>query len=130
MSIDLEYAIKQDIRNNPVVREVDLDQKREFLRLLAYAVLCVAMLIFAVVPRTRLLTTSYRLEDLRKDLAAEQAAQRKYRLDLAVALAPREIQSRAERELRMVEPSERDVVVIEQVPASAPASRAIVASAR
>ena len=37
MSIDLEYAIKQDIRNNPVVREVDREQKREFLRTLLWA---------------------------------------------------------------------------------------------
>ena len=33
MSIDVEYAIKKDIRNNPVVREVDTRQKREFLRI-------------------------------------------------------------------------------------------------
>ena len=33
MSIDLEYAIKKDIRNNPVVREIDLQQKREFRRM-------------------------------------------------------------------------------------------------
>ena len=33
MNIDLEYAIKKDIRNNPVVREIDTQQKREFRRM-------------------------------------------------------------------------------------------------
>jgi hypothetical protein len=40
------------------------------------------------------------------------------------------VQERASRELRMVEPTERDIVVIERVPAGAPANRAIVASIR
>ena len=39
MTNDLEFAIKQDIRNNPVVREVDLDQKREFVKMLGWAAL-------------------------------------------------------------------------------------------
>lgn len=130
MSIDLEYAIKQDIRNNPVVREVDRDQKREFLRTLGWAALGVGMLMFALWPRASLMATGYRLERLREQLAAEQINQRKYRLDLEVLLRPQELQRRATRELHMVEPTERDTVVLERVPASLPASRAIVAAVR
>ena len=48
MSIDLEYAIKQDIRNNPVVREVDREQRRGFVRVLGWAALAVGMLMFAL----------------------------------------------------------------------------------
>ena len=47
MSIDVEYAIKKDIRNNPVIREIDLEQKREFLRTAGLAALVVAMLLFS-----------------------------------------------------------------------------------
>ena len=47
MSIDVEYAIKKDIRNNPVVREIDFEQKREFRRTLILAGLIVAMLLFS-----------------------------------------------------------------------------------
>jgi hypothetical protein len=53
MSVDLEFAIKQDIRNNPVVREVDTEQKREFLRLLAWAGIMVLMLLVALHRATR-----------------------------------------------------------------------------
>jgi hypothetical protein len=130
MSIDLEYAIKQDIRNNPVVREVDRDQKKEFLRTLGWAGFFVAMLIFALAPRTSSMATGYRVGDLRERLATEQINQRKYRLELEVLLRPQELQRRAMRELRMIEPNEHDTVVLERVPASPPASRAIVAAVR
>jgi hypothetical protein len=130
MSIDLEYAIKQDVRNNPVVREVDLAQKREFVRLLRWAGLVVLMVMFALWPRTRLLSGGYNLEDLRDEVVRETEIQRKLQLQLEVALRPQEVQQRATRELQMVEPTERDIVVIERVPAGTPASRAIVASIR
>lgn len=130
MSIDLEYAIKQDVRNNPVVREVDRDQKREFVRTLGWAALLVAMLVFALAPKSNLLTTNYRLEDLREQIEQETSIQRQLRLDLEVRLRPQEVERRAVRELNMVEPNERDTVVIERVPARIPGHRAIVASAR
>jgi len=130
MSIDLEYAIKQDVRNNPVVREVDLAQKREFVRMLGWAGLVVLMVMFALWPRTTLLSSGYNLEDLRDEVVRETEVQRQLRLQLQFALRPQEVQQRATRELQMVEPTERDIVVIERVPAGTPASRAIVASIR
>jgi len=130
MSIDLEYAIKQDIRNNPVVREVDREQKREFVRMLGGAALAVAVLIFVVAPKTKYLSLGYHVEDLRDAVAQEKEVQRQLRLQLAVQLRPQEVQHRAMAELKMVEPTESDVVVIERVPASPKAAHAIVATVR
>jgi len=130
MSIDLEYAIKQDIRNNPVVREVDTEQKREFLRVLGWAAVVVAMLLVALAPRFTSVSTGYEVEKLRDELAREHAYYRQYRLELEQVLRPQLLQQRATVELGMVEPTERDTLVIERVPASPPPSRAIVAAAR
>jgi hypothetical protein len=130
MSIDLEYAIKQDVRNNPVVREVDLEQKREFVRMLGGATLAVAILIFVVAPKTSAVNLGHRVEDLRDEVARESEVQRHLRLELAMDLRPQAVQQRAMSELNMVEPTEKDIVVIERVPVSAKPSRAIVASAR
>jgi predicted XRE-type DNA-binding protein len=130
MSIDLEYAIKQDVRNNPVVREVDREQKREFVRMLGGAALAVAVLIFVVAPKTSSASLGHHVEDLREALAQELEVQRHLRLQLATELRPQALQQRATTELKMVEPSEQNIVVIERVPASPKASRAIVASAR
>jgi len=130
MSIDLEYAIKQDVRNNPVVREVDRDQKREFFRNLLWAAVCVGMLMFALLPRTNLLATGYRVGDLRSDLAQERIYERQYRLELEMLRRPQEVQARAMRDLKMVESTERTTIVLGRVPASPAASRAIVAAVR
>ena len=130
MSIDLEYAIKQDIRNNPVVREVDREQKREFLRTLVWAGCAVGMLMFAFAPRANLVATGYELEDRRAELAQEQIYQRQYTLELEMMLRPQSVQDRAMRELQMVTPTEHATVVVDRLPASGSASRAIVAVVR
>ena len=129
MSLDLEYAIKQDVRNNPVVREVDTAQKRELLRTLGWGVVCVAMLMFALAPRASFVTAGFGLEGLRDELAAERVLQRKYRLELEILLAPTNLQERGARE-RMVRPGERDTVVLERVNQPASDSRAILAAVR
>ena len=130
MSIDLEYAIKQDIRNNPVVREVDTEQKREFLRMLGWAAVMVIMLLVALAPRFTTVSTGYRVEELREQLKREEVYYRKYRLEVEHLLRPQLLQQRATTELGLVEPTERDTLVIERVTASPPPSRAIVAAAR
>jgi hypothetical protein len=130
MSIDLEYAIKQDIRNNPVVREVDVEQKREFIRMLVWVAVMFVMLMVALLPKLTTVSASYRVEDLRDDLAREEAYYRQYRLELEQMLRPQLLERRAKFELGLVEPTEKDTLVIERVPASPPASRAIVAANR
>ena len=130
MSIDLEYAIKQDIRNNPVVREVDVEQKREFIRMLAWAAVMFVMLMIALLPKVTTVTTSYRVEDLRDDLAREEAFYRQYHLEMEQLLRPQLLEHRAKVELGLIEPTENDTLVIERVPPSPPANRAIVAANR
>ena len=81
MSIELEYAIKKDIRNNPVVREIDFEQKRQFRRTLLLAGLIVAMLLFSAWQHLRIITSGYRLEEMRgaagrRRIAQPQAAAR------------------------------------------------------
>ena len=130
MSNDLEFAIKQDIRNNPVVREVDLDQKREFVKMLGWAALAIGMLMFALLPRASASNLGYSIGKLQLELAAEQEYQRQYTLELAHLLRPQEIRRRAVAELRMIDPPSDFVLPLELVPAPASASSAIVASAR
>lgn len=129
MSIDVEYAIKKDVRNNPVVREVDLEQKREFVRTVGVAALLVAMLLFWAGQQYKIVRHGYDVEDLREALVTEQAAQRKLRLELETLRRPQEIEVRASRELNLVAPAPGDVVILERVRPSGPAG-AILAEAR
>lgn len=130
MSIDLEYAIKQDIRNNPVVREVDREQKRGFVRTLGWAALAVGILMFKLLPQTGAVRSGYELQSLKERLVKEQILQQRYRVELEMLLRPQELRARAMRELHMLEPDVQSTIVIERHPESPAASRAIVAAAR
>ena len=129
MNIDLAYAIKQDIRNNPVVREVDLNQKRQFNRLIWLTAAIVTMLLFSAWQHFELVNHGYKIEKLRVELAAEESLNRKLRLEVETLRRPQQVEYYALHRLRMVPPSSADMVVIERTTASTP-SRSIVASNR
>ena len=129
MSIDVEYAIKKDIRNNPVVREIDREQKREFVRTLGVWTLIVAMLVFSAMQSFKNVRHGMEVERLRQALDDAREQQRKMQLDLEVWRAPQEIEARAERELGMTPAMSKDTIIIERATTSQ-ASHAIVASAR
>ena len=129
MSIDVEYAIKKDIRNNPVVREVDVRQKGEILRTVGLAGLIVAMLIFSAWQHFEILNNGYAIEKLTQDLTDETAANRKLRLEVETLRAPQAIEQRATRELHMVMPTPAETIVVERAPSATP-TKAIVAAVR
>lgn len=129
MSIDVEYAIKKDIRNNPVVREIDLEQKRDFLRTLGWVGLVVAMLLFSAWQHFEIVRNGYQIEQLERARTAESETNRKLRLEVATLQAPQAIEDYATRDLHMVAPTAKETLVIERVPASAP-TKTVVAVVR
>jgi hypothetical protein len=130
MSIDLEYAIKKDIRNNPIVRQIDREQKREFRRMLALGGAMIGMLLFAASQPFKVQTSGYEIERLRQQLAEEQSLHRKLTLEVETWRAPELLERRATRELHMVAPTSAEMIVLEVVPPSSPPDRSIVAAAR
>ena len=44
---DFEYAIKKDIRNNPIVREIDEERQRQLWRTAAISAVLVIVLLFS-----------------------------------------------------------------------------------
>ena len=129
MSIDVEYAIKKDIRNNPVVREIDEAQRREFLRTLTNVALIVGMLLFAAFQHYNITNNGYVVSGLETERATEVALNRRLRLELEMRRAPQTIETRALGELRMVWPTSKDTLIIEQAPSAVPA-KTIVAAVR
>lgn len=129
MSIDVEYAIKKDIRNNPVVREVDHGQKREFLRTLWLAVVVVGTLLFAVWQHYEVVQYGYDIEKERGALAREETLSRQLRVEYERLHAPQYLEKRATQELHMAQASSNDTLVIEKVPATT-AGKGIVAAVR
>lgn len=128
MSIDLEFAIKKDIRNNPIVREVDVQQKHEFRQTLGVVALVVAMLLFWAWPHLQVVSIASKIEALRLDIQAAEARNRHLRLELATVTAPQRVDERARRQ-RFVTPTEQNTIILQRVEPSRPAG-AVVADAR
>jgi cell division protein FtsL len=129
MSIDLEFAVSKDIRNNPVVREFDAGQKREFRGLVWMALLAVALLLFSAWQRYVMFQYNVAIEQRRADEAYEQTANRQLRLNLETERAPQRVDARARAELGLVSPTDRNTIVLERAPTTAPSS-SMVALAR
>ncbi len=119
-SIDLEYAIKKDIRNNPVIRELDTRERREIRRTIWLAALVVALLLFAAWQQFRMVHYGMDIEQLRSQFAHEEHLNRQLRLNLETLSAPQVIERRAGRELGMAAASPRDTLIVERTAAATP----------
>ena len=61
-----EYAIKKDVRNNPIVREVDEERHREMWRSAVIAVFLVMVFLFSGWQRVELVRHGYKLEQVQQ----------------------------------------------------------------
>src|SRR5687768_2991037 len=119
-----EWAIKKDVRNNPIVREVDLERHREMWRSVGISVFLVVVLLFIVWQQNELKQYGYRMETAQDELEKEEITARQLRLEIETLRAPERIQDRAVKQLHMIEPGPGDAAVIERVfePAAPPKS--------
>ena len=110
-----EYAIRKDVRNNPIVREVDRERHLEMWRSVGVGVFLVSVLLFSAWQHFELLRYGYRLEQMQKDRAAEEEVNRHLRLEIETLRSPSRIERMATQNLHMVAPSSADASVIERV---------------
>ncbi|HEX2461651.1 MAG TPA: cell division protein FtsL [Vicinamibacterales bacterium] len=121
-----EYAIKKDIRNNPIVREVDRERHREMWRTAGIGLFLVSVLLFWAWQHFELLRHGYRFEQMQRQHAAELEINRHLRLDVYTLRSPARIERMAMRQLGMVTPAAADALVVERVlPSPAPPSSAL-----
>jgi len=121
-----EYAIKKDVRNNPIVREVDEDRQRELWKSVGIAGFLVLVLLFSAWQHFELLRHGYQVEEIKRQRAAEEETARRLRLEIDTLRAPQRIETLATQQLHLVAPSRDEAVVIERVvPADPPAASVV-----
>ena len=123
-----EYAIKKDVRNNPIVREIDRERNREFVRSVGIGVFLVSVLLFWAWQQFELRRNGYLLEKMQQERAVEAEVNRHLRLEMQTLQAPERIERIALGRLRMVAPRAEDASVIERVVETPPLPRSVVAS--
>ena len=127
MAEPFEYAIKKDVRNNPIVREVDEARHRELWKSVALAAFLVIVLLFSAWQHFELLRHGYRVEQMQRERAAEEEAARQLRLEIDTLRSPQRIEALATRKLRLVAPSKDEAIVIERVLPADPPAKSVVA---
>ena len=126
--LDFDYAGRRDIRNNPIVREVDKTRQRELWRSAAVGVFLVFVLLFSAWQHFELLQLGYRIEQLQQERARELVINRHLKLEIETLKAPDRIERIATGQLDLVAPGNGEAIVIERVvPAAAP-DRSLVAT--
>jgi len=118
-----EYAIKKDVRNNPIVREVDRERHREMWRSLGVGAFLVAVLVFFVWRHNELLWTGYEVGTIQAERVEQAKRNEQLRLEIETLKSLPRLDLYARRELKMIVPAPEDHGVIERVLRSdAPAS--------
>ncbi|PWT82604.1 MAG: hypothetical protein C5B57_08415 [Blastocatellia bacterium] len=122
-----EYAIKKDVRNNPIVREIDEARQRELWTSVGIAVLLVAVLLVSAWQHFELLRHGYKIEELQRERAQQEELSRQYRLEIETLRSPKRIETIAVKSLHLVAPSQEDAIVIERVQPADPPAKSVVA---
>ncbi len=126
--IDFEYAIKKDIRNNPIVREIDEARQRELWRSVAVGVFVVVVVLCSAWQHFEVLRHGYRIERMQRERMAEQEINRHLRLEIETLRSPKRIEPIAIGRLGLVAPTRDEAIVLERVVAPPAPAKSIVAS--
>ena len=121
-----EYAIKKDVRNNPIVRQIDEAKQRELWQSVGVAGFLVLVLLFSAWQHFELLRHGYQVEQIKQQRAAEEETARRLRLEIETLRSPKRIEALATEQLHLVAPSRDEAIVIERViPADPPAASVV-----
>jgi cell division protein FtsL len=128
-AMDFEYAIKMDVRNNPIVREIDESRQRELWRSVAIGVGLVIVVLFSLWQRFSVMQVGTEIEKMQHALQEEREINRQLRLDVETLSAPRRIAKlAAAKPLSMVMPDQTSTLILERATVTPPPSNAMVAN--
>jgi cell division protein FtsL len=122
-----EYAIRKDVRNNPIVRDVDETRQRELWTSVGIAVLLVLVLLLSAWQHFELLRHGYKVEELQRERTAQEDIRRQYQLEIETLRSLKRIEALATAELHLVAPAPGEAIVIERVLPADPPTKSVVA---
>jgi len=122
-----EYAIKKDVRNNAIVREIDEARQRDLWKSVSIAAFLVLVLLFSAWQHFELLRHGYQIEEMQKQKTAEEEIGRRLRLEIETLKSPKRIETLAMQKLHLVNPSRDEAIVIERIQPVDPPAKSVVA---
>jgi cell division protein FtsL len=122
-----EYDVKKDVRNNPIVREVDEERQRDLWKSVGIAGFLVLVLLFSAWQHFELLRHGYHIEAMQRERAAEEETGRRLRLEIETLKSPGRIEALATDQLHLVAPTHDEAIVIERVRPAEPPAKSVIA---
>jgi cell division protein FtsL len=129
--VDFEYAIKMDVRNNPIVREIDRTRQRELWRSAGIGIGLVAVVLFSLWQRFSVMRLGAEIESMQRALAEEREVNAQLRLEVGTLSSPPRIEAIASRRpLQMTLPDQARTLILERATAAPAPERAVEARQR
>jgi cell division protein FtsL len=127
--VDFEYAIKMDVRNNPIVREIDQTRQRELWRSVVIGVGLVVVVLFSLWQRFAVMRVGTEIERMQHQLTEERAINRQLLAEVETLSNPRRIAKLAGgKPLFMVAPDQASTLILERATVAPPPSSSVVAA--
>ena len=127
MAEAFEYAIKKDVRNNAIVREMDETRQRELWKSVGITSFLVLVLLVSAWQHFELLRHGYQVDQMQRERVSEEEAARHLRLEIETLRSPARIEALATEQLHLVAPNRDEAIVIERVAPADPPAKSIVA---
>jgi cell division protein FtsL len=126
-AVDFEYAIKKDVRNNPIVREVDEARQRQLWRSFGISGILVVVLLFSVWQHVELVNHGYRVQQLERERASEMDINRHLTLEIETLRSPARIEALAKR-FNLAAPTRGQAIILERAARPATPDKSSLAS--
>jgi len=127
-AMDFEYAIKKDVRNNPIVREIDQARQRQLLQTLIIGGFLSLVILFSAWQRFALFNHGYEMQQMQHERADQEETNRHLRLEIETLRSPARLERIATTQLHLVAPTRDQAIILERVTPSAPPEKSIVAA--
>jgi cell division protein FtsL len=110
--MDFEYAIKKDVRNNPIVREVDAARQRQLLQTVVIGGFLSLVILFSAWQRFALVGHGYEMQRMQRERAEQEEINRHLRLEIETLRSPARLESIATKELHLIAPTHSEQSII------------------
>jgi len=122
------FSLSHALPPQQVVLQVDATRQLDYRRWLVLGLVLLAAALFDGSQRSAPLSHGYRLEELQRARAEEEALGRRLRLEIASRRSPALIESLAVTKLHLIQPGRNDAIVITRVVPTPPPPASVVAS--
>lgn len=108
-----EFAIRKDVRNNPIVREIDERRQRELWQWMGIGTTLVLVLLFTAWQHFELIHHGYQLERMQREKEDATELNRHLQLEIQTLQAPQRIEQMAV-DLGMVAPGPGEAITLQR----------------